>query len=79
MTTPDMIAELRKAGVLLEDDEDSPGLWLNLNDVFSPAADAERITVSDVPAIFYLWRDHGIETVYVWVRVGRECRLALFS
>lgn len=61
LSLPDMIAELRAFGPLLEEDEGSPGLWLKMSDTFSYCADVERIEEADISEIWLLWRR------YAWI------------
>lgn len=74
LSLPDMIAELRAFGVLVQADADegSAGLWLNMNSTFSYCADVERIEEADIPEIWLLWRRYAwVGPVWwVWQRRG---------
>lgn len=69
-----MVQALRASGTLFsEDDIERPGLWLNMNDCFAYAtADAEEITVDDIPAVYALWRAFGWQGVTWWVWQRRK-------
>jgi hypothetical protein len=63
-----MIAALRTATVMLDDDDETPGFWLNVNDTFCYAcADVEEITEAEIPAVYWAWKNFGWEGVVCWV------------
>jgi hypothetical protein len=45
---------------------------LNVNDIFAPAADAEKVEWSDVPMLWELHRDKGWRGIVKWVAVKRN-------
>ena len=73
LSTEEMMAELREAGVAFDYDEDMPGFWLNVNDTFAYAcADAEEVEPGSLPEVYDLWKHFGWEGVILWVWKKRK-------
>lgn len=67
-----MTAELQDAGIAFDADEDMPGLWLNMNDVFAYAcADTEQVEDADIQTVYAIWKEQGSDGVIDWVAQKR--------
>jgi hypothetical protein len=47
-------------------------MWLNMNDIFCPAADGEDVEPSDLPELFECWMKGAHDGLYAWVAVKRN-------
>lgn len=47
-------------------------LFVNVNDVFGPGADAEEITCSELPILFDLYREKGDNGTIKWAALKRN-------
>ena len=45
--------------------------WVNVNDMFYPAADGEGIDFSEIPSVWKAWKAHGWPGVVRWVQEKR--------
>lgn len=72
-TAPDlenMIAFLLDAGILFVGNDYGNGtvnLYININDYFAPAADAESLPTKDIPKLFDMYRKDGYNGVAQYV------------
>jgi hypothetical protein len=76
-TAPDhemMIAYLLDEGVVSVscNGNDAASLFVNVNDHFAPAADAEDLTYDDIPKLFDMYRKDGYDGVYQYVADKRN-------
>lgn len=46
--------------------------WVNVNDMFYPAADGEGIDFAEIPAVWQAWKDKGWPGVVRWVQEKRN-------
>jgi len=66
------LIELLADGVLfcneLPDTVGAPtvALWVNCNDLFVPAADAENLPYDEIEPLYKLWKSEGHHGVYKW-------------
>jgi hypothetical protein len=66
----DMLAFLLDEGILFSGNDYGDGtinLYINVNDYFAPAADAESLPHKDIPKLFDMYRKDGYNGVYQYV------------
>lgn len=65
----DQIGELLVADQLDLSDREPIEMWVNLNDVFCYAADAEKVTMEEIPAIYNAFKKHGWEGIVAYFSI----------
>jgi hypothetical protein len=66
----DMLAFLLDEGILFSGNDYGDGtvnLYINVNDYFAPAADAENIPTNEIPKLFDMYRKDGYDGVAQYV------------
>lgn len=66
----DMLAFLLDEGILFSGNDYGDGtvnLYININDYFAPAADAENIPTNEIPKLFDMYRKDGYDGVAQYV------------
>jgi len=66
----DMLAFLLDEGILFVGNDYGDGtvnLYININDYFAPAADAENIPTNEIPKLFDMYRKDGYDGVAQYV------------
>ena len=72
MTQDEALKLLNAADIFFDEDEDTPGRWLNLNDTFFWAsADCEEVADEELPDLGRLFWSYGMCGVYYWVACKR--------
>lgn len=76
MQKEDALQLLKLSGLTLDADDELPGLWLNLNDVFGwGCADGEEITDEDLDEVTRLFIQYGWCGLLYWASKKRGgCR-----
>lgn len=50
-----------------KEEEETIVLFVNANDIFYPAADAESITLKELPNLFRLYEEKGQDGILIWL------------
>lgn len=66
----DMLAFLLDEGILFSDNDNGSGtvnLYINVNDYFAPAADAESLPHKDISKLFEMYKENGYDGICQYV------------
>jgi hypothetical protein len=66
----DMLAFLLDEGILFSGNDYGDGtinLYINVNDYFAPAADAESLPHKDIPKLFEMYKENGYNGICQYV------------